>query len=47
MIDYKEMISDVEVYGLEQSVKASKYPMIVDVNKATAEIVDRTTFNQV
>ena len=42
MIDYNEMISDVEVYGLEQSVKASKYPMIVDVNKATTEIVDRT-----
>lgn len=42
MLDYNEMISDVEVYGLEQSVRVSKYPMIVDVNKATTEIVNRT-----
>jgi len=41
-MNYTEMISDVEVYGLEQSVKASKYPMCVDTFKVTNEIVDRT-----
>ena len=43
MINYEEMISDVCVYGLEESIKASKYPMIVDTNKATSEITNRTT----
>jgi hypothetical protein len=41
-MNYNEMISDVKVYGLEESIRASKYPMIVDVNKATTEVVDRT-----
>lgn len=41
-MNYSEMISDVEIYGLEKSVRASKYPMIVDINKATTDIVDRT-----
>ena len=35
-------ISNVHVYGLEDSVKASKYPMSVDVEKCTEEITDRT-----
>lgn len=42
-MNYSEMISDVYVYGLEESIKASKYPMIVDTNKATSEITNRTT----
>ena len=42
-MNYSEMISDVCVYGLEESIKASKYPMIVDTNKATSEITNRTT----
>lgn len=41
-MDYTEMISDVEVYGLEESVKASKYPMCTNTSKVTSEIVDRT-----
>lgn len=41
-MNYNEMISDVEIYGLEKSVRASKYPMIVDVNKATTDVVKRT-----
>lgn len=41
-MNYNEMISDVEVYGLEKSVRASKYPMAVNVNKVTEEITDRT-----
>ena len=32
------MISNVKVFGLEDSIKASKYPMSVDINKCTAEI---------
>lgn len=41
-MNYSEMISDVYVYGLEESIKASKYPMIVDTSKATSEVTKRT-----
>lgn len=40
--DYRDTISDAYVYGLDESIKASKYPMAVDVNKCTNEITDRT-----
>ena len=36
------MISNCKVYGLEDSIKASKYPMAVDTSKCTDEITDRT-----
>ena len=36
------MIQNVEVYGLEQSIKRSKYPMAVDADSCTSEITDRT-----
>ena len=36
------MIKNCKVYGLEDSVKASKYPMAVDIDKCTSEITDRT-----
>jgi hypothetical protein len=32
------MINNVKVYGLDDSVKASKYPMSVDIDKCTDEI---------
>lgn len=35
------MISNVKVYGLDDSIKASKYPMSVDVDKCTAEVTQR------
>ncbi len=35
------MISNWEVYGLLDSVKASKYPMSTDTNKCTTDITDR------
>lgn len=35
------MIDNVNVYGLENSIKASKYPMSVDVSKCTDEITPR------
>lgn len=41
-MNYNEIISDVCIYGLDESIRASKYPMIVDVNKATDEITKRT-----
>lgn len=37
-----QTITNVKVYGLEDSVKASKYPMAVNVNNCTDEIVERT-----
>ena len=36
-----DLINNVKVYGLEDSVKASKYPMSVDVSKCTDEITPR------
>lgn len=35
------MISNVEVYGIEKSIKASKYPMAVDTESCTDEITSR------
>ena len=35
-------IEDVKMLGLEEAVRASKYPMAVDVHECTSEIVDRT-----
>lgn len=32
------MIKNVQVYGLEESIKASKYPMATDTEKCTPEI---------
>lgn len=37
-----QTINNVEVFGLERSIKASKYPMSIDINKCTSEITDRT-----
>lgn len=35
-------ISNVEIYGLDNSVKASKYPFALDVDKVNGDITDRT-----
>lgn len=37
------MISDVKVYGLEESIRASKYPMSVDVGLLNSEITPTVT----
>ena len=37
-----DIISNVEVYGLAECIKASKYPMSVDTGKCTREITDTT-----
>ena len=36
------MVKNVCIYGLDESVKASKYPMAVDTEQCTDEITDRT-----
>lgn len=38
----RPMVENCEVYGLEQSVKASKYPFAINPDKCTAEITERT-----
>lgn len=35
-------VRNVKVYGLYESVKASKFPMSVDVNECTEQITDKT-----
>ena len=35
-------ISNLKIFGLEDSIKASKYPMSVDISKCTDEITDTT-----
>lgn len=36
------MIKNVEVYGLNESIRASKFPMAIDTEKCTDEITKRT-----
>ena len=36
------LVDNAQVYGLEESVKASKYPMTVDTERCTPEITPRT-----
>ena len=35
------VVSNVEVFGLERSIKESKYPMSVDISECTTDITDR------
>lgn len=37
-----EIVKNVEIYGLNESIKASKYPMAVDTEKCTDEITNTT-----
>ena len=41
-MNYEDVVSNVKVYGLEESVKGSKYPMAVDLSRVTDEITERT-----
>ena len=36
------VISNLHIYGLDNAVRGSKFPMITDVSKATSEITNRT-----
>ena len=40
--DYNNIVSNAYVYGLEEAIKASKYPMAIDTNECNSEITDRT-----
>lgn len=42
ILTYNDISKNVCVYGLDESVKASKYPMAVDTEQCTDEITDRT-----
>lgn len=37
-----KQIRNVNVYGLFESIKASKYPMAVDIDECSCEVTDRT-----
>ena len=42
MIKYEDMISNVCVFGLNESVRAGKFPMVIDTDKCSSEITNRT-----
>ena len=39
---YEEVVSNVNIYGFDESVKGSKYPMAADLSKIDSEVTDRT-----
>ena len=39
-MNISDLISDVNVYGFDESIRASKYPKAVDISKCTSEITD-------
>lgn len=39
---HEDIVSNVKVYGLDDSIKASKYPMAVNTDECDCTIVDRT-----
>lgn len=41
-MNWEDIITNVNVYGLEESVKGSKYPMAVDVDALNSEVTERT-----
>lgn len=42
MLEAKNIVSNVSIYGIPESVKASKYPFAVNTEDCSEEIVDRT-----
>ena len=42
ILTHNDIVKNVCVYGLDESVKASKYPMAVDTEQCTDDITDRT-----
>lgn len=41
-MEIKDIISNVKVYGFDESIKASKYPMSVNIETLTSDITKRT-----
>ena len=42
MLKISDVVSNVKVYGLDESVTASEYPMATDITKCTPEITETT-----
>lgn len=40
-MNYNDIISNVEVFGIERAFKTSKYPMSTDISSLNGEITDR------
>ena len=40
-MNYNDILSNVEVFGIERAFKASKYPMSTDISSLNGEITDR------
>lgn len=41
-MNYSDIVSNVEIFGLESAVRGSKFPMAIDLNAIDGEVVDRT-----
>jgi len=41
-MNWEDVVSNVCIYGLEESVRGSKYPMAVDLEKVSDEVTERT-----
>ena len=41
-MDWHDIISDVDVYGLEKSIRRAKYPMATDISKLSTEVTNMT-----
>lgn len=41
-MEIKDIISNVKIYGFDESIKASKYPMSVDIETLSSDITNRT-----
>ncbi len=39
---YEDVVSNVKVYGLEDSVRGAKYPMATDLSQVDSEVTERT-----
>ena len=39
-MDYRQIISNEKVYGLESSIKRAKYPMSTDIDKLNTDLTD-------
>lgn len=40
-LNYSNVVSNINVYNMSESFRASKYPMATDINKTNYEITDR------
>lgn len=39
-MNYQDIINNVQVYGLEESIRRAKYPMAIDASKPTTELTE-------